>query len=289
MKITVFGATGMIGKPVVQEMLNAGFEVTVMVRDIEKAKMTFLGNIILVQGNLNNLTDIKSAIEDSEGIYISLSILPSSKENDFHSEQKGIENIISVAKKTNIKFISYLSSLLHQYQDVNNFNWWVFKIKQKALENIKNSGIPSLCFYPSNFMEGYSESGYRQGKRISLAGKSNYPIYFISGADYGKQLVNAFKLFNGSSKNYIIQGLEAHTSEKAAQIFVDNYKKEKLAVSRAPLGILRVIGQFSPTLNYAYNITKAINNYPEKFEAKETWIALGKPKLTLEDFARGIK
>ena len=152
MKITVFGATGMIGKPVVQEMLNAGFEVTVMVRDIEKAKMTFLGNIILVQGNLNNLTDIKSAIEDSEGIYICLSILPSSKENDFHSEQKGIENIISVAKKTNIKFISYLSSLLHQYQDVNNFNWWVFKIKQKALENIKNSGIPSLCFYPSNFI-----------------------------------------------------------------------------------------------------------------------------------------
>ncbi|MCJ8289089.1 MAG: NmrA family NAD(P)-binding protein [Crocinitomicaceae bacterium] len=289
MKITVFGATGMIGKPVVQEMINAGFEVTAMVRDIKKAKTTLPGDVILVQGNLDNLSDIKNAIGDSEGIYISLSVFPASKQTDFHTEQKGIENILLEAKKAKIKFISYLSSLLHKYQGVDNFNWWVFDIKEKALKNIKNSGIPYICFYPSNFMEGFSESGYRQGKRISLAGKSNYPLHFISGRDYGKQLVNAFKLFNGSSKNYIIQGLESHTSDKAAQIFVGNYNKEKLSIAKAPLGILRIIGLFSPTLSYAYNITKAINNYSEKFEAKETWKELGTPKLTLEYFAKGIK
>ena len=289
MKVTVFGATGMIGKPVVQEMINAGYEVTAMVRDIKKAKTTLPDSTILIEGNLTNLSDIKNAIGDSEGIYISLSVLPSSKQNDFHSEQKGIENILKEAKKTNVKFISYLSSLLHKYQGVDNFNWWVFDIKQKALENIKNSGIPYLCFYPSNFMEGFSESGYRQGKRISLAGKSKYPIHFISGADYGKQLVNAFKLFNGSSKTYIIQGLEAYTSDKAAQIFINNYNKEKLSIAKAPLGILKIIGLFSPTINYAYNITKAINNYSEKFEAKKTWKELGKPKLTLKNFARGMK
>jgi hypothetical protein len=171
---------------------------------------------------------------------------------------------------------------------VDDFNWWVFKIKQNALKNIKNSGIPYICFYPSNFMEGFSESGYRQGKRISLAGKSKYPIHFISGTDYGKQLVNAFKLFNGSNKNYIIQGIQSYTSDKAAQIFVDNYKVEKLSIAKAPLGILKIIGLFSPTLNYAYNITKAINNYPEKFEAQKTWKELGKPQLMLENFASGM-
>jgi len=37
-KILVIGATGMIGKPVANELLNAGLEVTALVRDIAKAK-----------------------------------------------------------------------------------------------------------------------------------------------------------------------------------------------------------------------------------------------------------
>ncbi len=35
------------------------------------------------------------------------------------------------------------------------------------------------------------------------------------------------------------------------------------------------------------HIIEALNNYPEKFEAQSTWNELGKPSITLKDFAQG--
>ena len=37
-RITVFGATGMIGQPVTKALIKAGFQVTALVRNVEKAK-----------------------------------------------------------------------------------------------------------------------------------------------------------------------------------------------------------------------------------------------------------
>lgn len=37
-KIIVIGATGMLGKPVTKQLAHAGFDVTLLVRNINKAK-----------------------------------------------------------------------------------------------------------------------------------------------------------------------------------------------------------------------------------------------------------
>lgn len=39
--------------------------------------------------------------------------------------------------------------------------------------------------------------------------------------------------------------------------------------------------------NGIYDI-EALNKYPEKFEAQTTWDLLGKPQITLEDFAESL-
>ena len=53
-KITVIGATGMIGIPVTNELINAGFEVTALVRNVEKAKQIFQ---IIIHGNAKGQHD----------------------------------------------------------------------------------------------------------------------------------------------------------------------------------------------------------------------------------------
>jgi hypothetical protein len=54
-----------------------------------------------------------------------------------------------VTKALKIKRIAYLSSLLHFYQGINNFDWWIFRIKQKAMQKVKYSGIVYTIFYTS--------------------------------------------------------------------------------------------------------------------------------------------
>ncbi|RFS16026.1 SDR family oxidoreductase [Emticicia sp. C21] len=285
-KIVVFGSTGLLGKPVTKALIDAGFEVTVMVRDSTLAQKLFL-KAHIIQGDLKNEADIEKAIKGQDGIFLSLSVIQTEKENEFHTEQQGLDTIIKVAKAQNIKRIAYLSSLVHLYQGMNGFDWWIFRIKQEAVRKIKESGIPYTIFYPSTFMESIAYQS-RQGNMIAIGGKSEYPLYYIAAEDYARQVANSFKILKEESRDYVIQGPEAFTQEEAAKYFIKHYKKEKLYTMWAPMFMMKIMGFFIQKFDYGYHIVEALNKYPEKFEAAQTWEELGKPTISLKEFAESI-
>lgn len=285
-KIVIFGSTGLLGKPATKALIDAGFEVTVMVRNENHAQKLF-PKATIIKGDLKNEADIEKAIQGQEGIFLSLSIVQTERENEFHTEQEGLDTVIKVAKRQDIKRIAYLSSLVHLYQGMDGFDWWIFRIKQEAVRKIKESGIPYTIFYPSTFMESIIYQS-RQGNMIAIGGKSEYPLYYIAAEDYARQVANSFKILTNESKDYVVQGTEGFTQDEAARFFVKHYTKEKLYVMWAPMFMLKIMGMFTQKFNYGYYIVTALNKYPEKFEAAQTWKELGKPVITLKTFAEKI-
>jgi len=188
------------------------------------------------------------------------------------------------AKSAKLQRIAFISSVVMRYQGQNGFHWWVFDVKQQAVQLIRESGIPYTIFYPSTFMENF-DGNYRKGNKMLLAGKSNQKMYFIAGEDYGRQVAQSFKLQPTANKEYVIQGPEAFTTEEAIAQYIKYYKKEQLSVSRAPLGVIKFLGRFSQRMSYGAHIIEALNNYPEKFEAHNTWQELGEPVITIRQFA----
>lgn len=160
-----------------------------------------------------------------------------------------------------------------------------FEVKLRAVEQINTSDIPHTIFFASTFMESFALGAYRQGKRINLAGESKYPMYLIAAADYGKQVARSFETLSDENKEYVVQGPEAFTANQAAARFVQLYRKERLRVIKAPLGLLKFLGKFGAKFHYGAHIIEALNNYPEKFGAEATWQELGKPETTLKAFA----
>jgi putative NADH-flavin reductase len=284
-KIAIIGATGMIGQPVTVELIKAGFEVTLFARNCQKAKQIFGTSIKVIEGNLQDSDKIRQLLEGQDGLYLNLSVEQKSSKSAFQPEREGLDNVLSIAKQSNIKRIGYLSSLVHLYQGQNDFNWWVFDVKQKAVEKIKTSGIFYSIFYPSTFMECFDKGAYRQGNRIALAGVSKYKMFLISGSDYGKQVVKDFQIDKGNN-DYIVQGQEGFTADEAAKFYIDNYNKKKVTIMKAPVGMLKFLGLFTNKFNYGANIVEALNNYPEKFEAETTWQELGTPQTKFIDYIR---
>lgn len=278
----------MLGQPVTKEFINAGFDVTLLVRNTEKAKQIFGSSIRLVEGNLTDISSIKQFLDGQDGLYLNLSIEQTSGKNDFQAERNGLNNILEAVKSSTIKRIGYLSSLVHLYQGQNGFDWWAFDIKRKAVTKIKSSGIAYSIFYPSTFMESFDKGAYRQGNNIALAGISEYKMYLISGSDYGKQVAKAFQLDNKNNE-YIVQGQDGYTADEAAKFYVDNFTKRKVKIIKAPLGILKFLGKFTNKFNYGANIIEALNKYPEKFEAENTWRELGKPQTKFIDYIHDSK
>lgn len=284
-RIAIIGATGMLGKPVVETFINQGYTVTALVRNLSQAKSSLPGSVRLIQGNILDKENIRHLLAESDTLYLNLNIKQNEKPIDFHTEEQGLVNALQVAKERKLKRIGFISSVVMNYQGMNGFNWWVFDLKQKAVQAIKDSGIPYTIFYPSTFMENFHHT-YRRGNRILLAGESKHKMFFIAAHDFARQVVRSFEILTIENKEYIVQGPEGFTAKEAADEFQQHYSKEKLKISRAPLGLLKFIGKLSQQVNYGANIIEALNNYPEKFEAHQTWEELGKPVITLKDFAQ---
>jgi uncharacterized protein YbjT (DUF2867 family) len=281
-KIAIIGSTGMLGQPITKAFINAGFEVTLLVRNADKAKTLFGSKVRIVKGDIKDAASLKELLTGQDAVYLNLSVEQSSGVNDFQAEREGLKNILQVSKASNIKRVGYLSSLVQFYTGIN---WWVLDIKKEAVKIIKQSGLNYSVFYPSTFMENFDKGAYRQGNSINLAGTSKYPMHLISGDDYGKQVVKAFELDNGNNE-YVVQGQDGYIADDAAKLFADNYKKAKIRVAKLPFGVLKFFGRLSRKFNYAANIVDALNNYPEKFEAEKTWKDLGKPQTKFIDYIK---
>lgn len=282
--IAVIGATGSMGRPVVMALVRAGFNVTALVRHPDKARAKLPSEVSLIKGDIKNAADLLNLMDDQDFLYINLNLTLDEKKNDWHAETDGLKTILAAAQKSGIKRIGFISSIIMRYQGMNNFNWWVFDMKREAIDLVKASPIPYTIFYPSTFMENF-ETNYRRGNSIMLSGESKHKMYFISGADFGKQVVRSFEILKTENKEYDVQGLEPFTADEASNEFVRHYKKAKLKIIRTPLPILKFVGRFVQPLNYASNIIEAMNNYPEKFTAENTWRELGKPVMRLKEYA----
>src|SRR5258705_5518597 len=285
-KILFIGASGMLGKPVALELLRAGFKLTLLARDIEKMQKLFPG-IPVVKGDVFDVASLDAAMAGHENVYLNLSVAQSSKKNEPQPEKEGIKNIIETSKKSGIKRIVYLSSLIKNYEGMNGFKWWAFQIKQAAVDAIKRSGLSYSIFYPSTFMECLDKQ-MLQGTRIMLAGRSEAPMWFIAGKDFGVQVAWALKKAGDTNQEYTIQGLEPFTSDEAARVFISNVKSP-IKIMRAPLAPLKYLGIFNQRVNYTYHICEALNKYPEKFESENTWNDLGKPSTTLAEYVASLK
>lgn len=285
-QILFIGATGMLGKPVAKELTDAGFELTLLARDIAKTQKLFPG-LRIMQGDVFDRASLQRAFAGQDIVYLNLSVAQSSKQKHPQPEREGISNVIALARETGIRRIAYLSSLVKNYQGMNGFNWWAFDIKQKAIEVIRSSGIPYSIFYPSTFMECLDKQMLR-GKNLMLVNGSKSKMWFVAASDYGKQVAKAFRIAGNGDQEYVIQGETGYDWPEAAKIFTRNYQPGAKTMS-APLGLLKFLGLFSRKMNYGAHICEALNKYPEKFESQRTWDELGKPGTSLERYCSSLR
>ncbi|AKD55226.1 SDR family oxidoreductase [Spirosoma radiotolerans] len=287
MQIAVIGATGMLGQPVTRELIWAGFSVRIIARDVEKARR-FFSDTTVMAGDLNNVESLVNALSGVEVVYLNASIRQNEKKDHFHTEDQGLLNLIQASRLAGVRRIGYLSSIIIRYQGMNGFDWWVFEVKQKAVQLIKESGIPYSIFYPSCFLDSLNGT-QRLGRFVLMVGRPAVKPWYISARDYGKQVAKAFRLAQGEqNQEYTIQGPEALTQHEAAKRFVAAYKKEKLVVLTTSPFLLQLGRLMSQQADYGLHITEALNNYPEVFEAARTWADLGKPLTTVEQFAAQV-
>ncbi|MBZ0264393.1 NAD(P)H-binding protein [bacterium] len=279
--ILIIGAHGMLGRPVTRHLLNEGYTIRAMARTVEKAKSQLPESVEIVEGDLKEVSSIRSAAEGMDAIYMNLSWTDFNPA--FHPDYHGVVNVVQAVRERPDVLLAKISAL--SIQDTKG-DWLDQDMKFKGEQVIKSGENPWLLFRPSWFMDTLSM--VMKGKTISKLGKNQPPLYWVAALDYAKTVVAAFR--NEKYRNEIvnIQGPESVSMDEVVSRFVAKYDP-KMKVRTVPLWLLKLGKPFSPMAKHTERLLYYTMSKAEPMLSQKTWNDLHRPTMKVEDYAEYYK
>jgi uncharacterized protein YbjT (DUF2867 family) len=233
--IFVTGGTGNQGGAVARSLVQQGFTVKVLTRNINSTKAQNLKSldIELIEGDLNNADSYREHLKDLHGVFSVQTF-----ENGIEEEiNQGIK-LATIAKELDVKHFLYSSVV---GADLNT-NVPHIESKFKIENYIKQIGLPFTIIRPTSLYENFLIPQVRKG---ILKGKLVQPInretiqQYVASEDIGKA---ASKIFQNSDlylSRTIPLATEQLSTQEVADIFSDVLNK-KIEYQKLPVLITRL-------------------------------------------------
>lgn len=275
MKVLIVGASGLLAKPVIKHLDEAGFQLRLFSRNVSQSM--FDKEYEIVRGDVFNLEDLDRAMDGCDAVHISLSNL---------NEASAAYVIIDIAMQKEIKLISTVSGCT-----VAEENRWFRMIENKyqAEQAIIKSGIPYMIFRPTWFFESL-DLMIRDGKAM-IIGRQPNPSHWVAADDFARMVATAYKKPQARNKTFYVFGPEQFVMkdllEKYCRMHYPGIKK----VSAIPIWMIKTIANL--TANKGLKDAASLFAYFEKADERgnpdETNVLLGKPEITFEKWVQAKK
>lgn len=196
MKIIVFGATGGVGRSVVGQALEKGFDVTAFVRTPSKLNLSD-EHLTIIRGNAFNKEEVAAAVGGHDAV---VSCLGSSKGMKKSTElEEMTKNIVDGMQKHQIKHIIYTASAGVENEIPGISGKIIMKLlknalidHRKAVDYIKSHDLNFTILRPmgltnKDFTGGYRETGTGlpdKSRTIPRADVAHFIVKALSGSQY---------------------------------------------------------------------------------------------------------
>jgi uncharacterized protein YbjT (DUF2867 family) len=278
MTILVINGTGMLGQPVSRCLKEAGFDVRIMTRNLQKAKKVFANSFEIFEGDPMDASCLEEALDGCYGVHISL---PAGV------EQQVSEMVARVAPRHGVERISYISGAT-----VAEEHRWVPIANRKFLaeQAIRESGIPYTIFCPTWVMEILPMFVNRS--RAAIFGKQPYPYHWVAAQDLARMVANAYGLGEAANKRFRVLGPEAIRMHEALRRYCAVFHPEIKQVSSMPFWFVGLLATI--TSNRELKGAGELFSYFEKVgeqssDPGDDICMLGAPTITLDEWLQKRK
>ncbi len=275
--ILVIGGTGMLGKPVAQQLKADGFNVRLLARNPEKAQKLLGAGYEIVKGDMDNPTALKETMTDVDGVHISLKGGPTAADFE-RMDHFAVHDIAQIAKEKNVERVTLISAYAVSEEKADTPE---SRAKFKGEQALKSSGVPYTIFRASWFMETLPL--FVQGKSISLIGNQIHPLHWVAAEDYARMVSKSYQTDETLNKELYIFGPEAYTMGEAMKIYADHAGVKVAPRSTRMLAVLGAL-TFNTEWKGMAVLMKHYENWGEDSSPDETNRLLGPPRVTLKEW-----
>jgi uncharacterized protein YbjT (DUF2867 family) len=270
MKVLIIGATGMLAKPVIENLDKKGHSLRLFSRSIEASM--YDNKHETLQGDVMNPDDVQNAVHGCDAIHITLSRT---------DEAKATKIIVNAAKENNIKLITLISG-----STVSEKNRWFDMIDKKfqAEQSIIQSGIPYIIFRPSWFYE--SLPMMIRNEKAMMIGTKPKEYSWCAASDYGVMVANAYEMEEAVNKIFYIHGPEKYKMNDLLEKYAQKRNLKNQKVKGAPIGMMKFIAFISGNkmLKMATNMFAYFEKVDEIGDPSEANTLLNAPQTTFDQW-----
>ncbi len=275
-RILVIGATGMLGKPVAQQLRAEGFNVRVLARSVDRARAALGGEYEFAQGDYEDAASLKSAMQNCDGVHINVKGGPTEADYE-RADHVGVRRIAETAVAAGVGRVTLISAYaLHpEMADTPET-----RAKVRGEAALKATGIPYTIFRCSWFME--SLPLFVQGNSLTLIGTHRHPLHWIAAEDYARMVANSYKSDAALNKDLYIFGPEAYPMGEAMNLY-RQFAAPHLKISKMSTWMLGILGAL--TFNQEWKGMATLMTHYERWgedgPPDEANRLLGAPQVTL--------
>ena len=110
MKIAVFGGTGVVGNYIINQLLSAGYDVNVLVRNESKNKLEKIKKCNVISGDISHAEAIDATLKNCNAVIYNIGIIREFKSEGITFENlhyQGLKSVVDNSKKYHILELPY--------------------------------------------------------------------------------------------------------------------------------------------------------------------------------------
>ena len=246
--VLVVGATGKVGRLVVENLLARGKKVRALVRPTSEASSLEDAGAEIARGDMLDPGSLVGAMDGIDSLITTAAGYSKRKKGDgAETDVVGNRNLVDAASRAGVRrFV--LTSILTADRTPGVAHFWHKKL---AEDYLAEQGVPFVSLRPGAFFEQFASDGALRKGRMSWFGSSGVPLAFVLKNDLARYLAEAVDAPGVEGERIDIGWDRAVSATETAEILGGLLGRE-VRLRTVPMGAISaaggLIGPFNSTV-----------------------------------------
>jgi uncharacterized protein YbjT (DUF2867 family) len=267
MSILIIGGTGTLGRQIVKQAIDEGYQVKCLVRNLRRGTFLRDWGAELVYGDLSIPETIPPSFKDVNVIIDAATVRPTDDYNAEKVDWQGKIALIEAAKLANIKKFIFFSVLNAN----ENRTIPLLDLKLKVEKRLQESGLNYTIFRCPGFFQGLI-SQYAipilEKQKVWLLGESK-AVPYLDTQDAAKAVIGSLVTSKSDYKNFSLIGPKSWTSTEVIEL-CERLSGETAQVSYIPFFAIGFLRQFFRFFEFTWNIADRLQ-FSEVLSSQDTF------------------